>query len=352
MGNPAAVRRAMSGYTPVFGSIFQGTLCGRWPDTGVWLCLLALADKHGHVDMTLPYISAVTGVPVETLGDCVTRFMEPDPQSRTKEDEGRRLRSIDASRGWGWVVINHAKYREKARLQAKDSRRTDSGEDVQRKRRDRTESAGLYYRENMRCSYCGDRATGPDAIDCKEPHVEENCVPACHRCNTSKHTRPLLTFLNTCKWVKSDVVMADEKLSRLVNFNGNSFVPRNYECPPSSPSHTHTQTHTQTHSEASDVETQSNSTPLNTTQPEMDMRYADLAIPLREAGVQVTSMHPVLVGWVNDGFTLDDCLGALAIARQAKGQEDQIHANYLDKIVRSKGLKTKAAAIADNRRWM
>lgn len=128
----------MSGYTPVFSSIFQGTLCGRWPDTGVWLCLLALADKHGHVDMTVSYISAITGVPAEMLSECITRFMAEDPQSRTQEQEGRRLRSIDAGRGWGWVIVNHAKYREKARLQSKDSRRTDAGEDAERKRLDRT----------------------------------------------------------------------------------------------------------------------------------------------------------------------------------------------------------------------
>lgn len=60
---------------------------------------------------------------------------------------------------------------------------------------------------------------------------------------------------------------------------------------------------------------------------------AELAIPLIEAGVKVSSMHPDLVAWVRDGFTLEQCQGALAIARQSK-PVGPIHARYLDTILR------------------
>lgn len=127
----------MSGYTPVFDSVFQGTLCGRWPDTGVWLCLLALADKHGNIDSTIPYISAVTGIPTQILAECIERFMAPDPLSRTQTDDGRRLVPIDPDRNWGWVVVNHGKYREKARKQMQQIAATESGRDAERKRIER-----------------------------------------------------------------------------------------------------------------------------------------------------------------------------------------------------------------------
>lgn len=117
----------MSGYTPVFDSVFQGTLCGRWPDTGVWLCLLALADRDGRIDSTIPYISAVTGIPAQTLTECIERFTAPDPASRTPSEDGRRLVLIDPERAWGWRVVNHAKYREKARLLSKNQREIESG---------------------------------------------------------------------------------------------------------------------------------------------------------------------------------------------------------------------------------
>lgn len=62
---------------------------------------------------------------------------------------------------------------------------------------------------------------------------------------------------------------------------------------------------------------------------------ARLAIQLREAGVKVSSIHPTLVGWVRDKFTQLQCMQAVAIAREALGPNEHIHANYLDKILRS-----------------
>lgn len=122
----------MAGYTPVFDSIFTGTLCGKYPDTAAWLFLLALADKHGVIDMTPQYISNVTGMPVPDLVGCIQRFMEPDPHSRTTECEGRRLVPIAADRDWGWRIVNHGLYRERARLMAKNEREVQSGANAQR----------------------------------------------------------------------------------------------------------------------------------------------------------------------------------------------------------------------------
>jgi hypothetical protein len=127
----------MSGYTPVFRTVFEGSLCGQYPDTAAWLFMLALADKNGCVDKTPQYISAVTGMPVEELQTCIDRFMQPDPASRSSAEEGRRLVPIDVHRAWGWRIVNHEQYRERARKAAYDADRTASGADAERKRRQR-----------------------------------------------------------------------------------------------------------------------------------------------------------------------------------------------------------------------
>lgn len=134
----------MSGYTPVFSSVFSGSLCGQYPDTAAWLFLLAMADKHGVVDVTPEYISRVTGMPVNDLLACISRFLEPDPASRTKENEGRRLALVDPARSWGWRIVNHHLYRERARKQASDADRVVSGANAERmreRRRDPTRPA-------------------------------------------------------------------------------------------------------------------------------------------------------------------------------------------------------------------
>jgi hypothetical protein len=127
----------LSGYTPIFASVFDGTLHGRWPHTGVWLCLLAMADKHGLIDKAPRAIASDIGIEVQTLLECITDFCSPDPDSRTAESDGRRMELIDPSRPWGWRIVNHGKYRERARKQAWDAERTASGRDAERKRQER-----------------------------------------------------------------------------------------------------------------------------------------------------------------------------------------------------------------------
>ena len=109
-------RRSMSGYTPVFNTVLDGTLYGKWPHTGIWVCLLSQVDKHGNIDMVPALLAAKIGVSVEILIQTIHDFMEPDPGSRTKVADGRRLELIDpAARDWGWRVINHEVYRQRAR---------------------------------------------------------------------------------------------------------------------------------------------------------------------------------------------------------------------------------------------
>ena len=42
----------MSGYVPVFRTVFTGSLFGKYPDSAAWLFMLTLADKNGLVDVT------------------------------------------------------------------------------------------------------------------------------------------------------------------------------------------------------------------------------------------------------------------------------------------------------------
>lgn len=104
----------MSGYTPLFSSLATGTLCGKWPDIGLWAIVLALADWQGVVDATPHYISNVTGLPVTEVKACMQRFCEPDPDSRSKAEHGARLILVDPQREWGWRVVNIQLYRDRA----------------------------------------------------------------------------------------------------------------------------------------------------------------------------------------------------------------------------------------------
>lgn len=121
-----------AGYTPAFGTMLTGTLFGKWPHNGIWALLLTRCDRRGFIDETPECIAAAIGIPVKALLKSIDFFMQPDSGSRTPTDDGRRLELIDPTRSWGWRVINHGKYREKARLMAKSAREVEDGANASR----------------------------------------------------------------------------------------------------------------------------------------------------------------------------------------------------------------------------
>lgn len=124
----------MPGYTPVFETMLEGTLYGKWPHTGVWACLLSMTDQKGEINKNPRLIATAIGVPLDQLMQCIADFMAPDPESQSREKEGRRLELLDSSRDWGWRVINAGKYREKARLMGKSKREVEGGSNATRLR--------------------------------------------------------------------------------------------------------------------------------------------------------------------------------------------------------------------------
>ena len=81
--------------------------------------MLAMADKKGKVDGSVPGLARRAGV---ELGECeaaLARLRAPDAYSRTKEHEGRRIEDVDG----GWMLLNHGKYR--AMMSAEDKREVD-----------------------------------------------------------------------------------------------------------------------------------------------------------------------------------------------------------------------------------
>jgi hypothetical protein len=101
----------MSGYTKLFNSIVTSTIWTEDDKTRiVWITMLAIADKNGEVQGSIPGLARIAGVDVESCRTAIGKFLSPDPDSRTKDDEGRRIEEIDG----GWSLLNHQKYREMA----------------------------------------------------------------------------------------------------------------------------------------------------------------------------------------------------------------------------------------------
>jgi hypothetical protein len=115
-------------YTKLHESILTSTIWGEDSDTRVvWVTMLAMANEHGEVESTIPGLARIACVPIEKARAAIDKFMSPDPDSRTPDNEGRRLAKIDG----GWLLLNHELYRLKC---SKDDKRNQAAIRQNRKR--------------------------------------------------------------------------------------------------------------------------------------------------------------------------------------------------------------------------
>ena len=96
-------------FTKLFSSITESTIWVESNETRiVWIAMLAMADRKGRVWGSIPGLANRARVSVDGCRTAIATFLSPDPDSRTKVEEGRRIREIDG----GWQLINYLKYRE------------------------------------------------------------------------------------------------------------------------------------------------------------------------------------------------------------------------------------------------
>ena len=69
--------------------------------------MLALADRFGEVAASVPGLAIAAHVPTESARIAIKILESPDPDSRTPDEDGRRIVRING----GWKIINHNKYR-------------------------------------------------------------------------------------------------------------------------------------------------------------------------------------------------------------------------------------------------
>jgi hypothetical protein len=70
----------------------------------------------------------------------------------------------------------------------------------------------------------------------------------------------------------------------------------------------------------------------------------EMAIALRNLGVATTSDDPTLIGWLRDGYTVDQATAAVGTARIRKPHPERIPAKYLDTILRQPRAPPMSAA--------
>lgn len=99
----------LEGYTKLFPSIIASTI---WDEPNhvriVWITMLALSGPRGEVAASVPGLAHLARVTREECEEALAVLMAPDPYSRTKDHDGRRIEEIEG----GWRILNREKYRD------------------------------------------------------------------------------------------------------------------------------------------------------------------------------------------------------------------------------------------------
>lgn len=96
----------------------------------VFITMLAMANSEGLVEATAPGIARRANLSIETVREAIGELEAPDEDSRTLEDEGRRIMRVDG----GYQVVNYLKYRNKdytateRKRKERDRKRQEAGE--------------------------------------------------------------------------------------------------------------------------------------------------------------------------------------------------------------------------------
>src|SRR5436190_17656495 len=101
----------MPGYTKLYSSIVTSSVwCEPHTTVLVWIAMLAMADADGVVEGSVPGFASLARVTVDEMRSAVATLSFPDPDSRTPENEGRRIRPFPG----GWEILNYWLYRKAA----------------------------------------------------------------------------------------------------------------------------------------------------------------------------------------------------------------------------------------------
>ena len=79
----------------------------------LWITFLALKDENGFVATSRQGLKQTANITQEEFDRGLNTLESPDPDSRTPDNEGRRVSKMYG----GWLVLNHEKYRDSDQMQ-------------------------------------------------------------------------------------------------------------------------------------------------------------------------------------------------------------------------------------------
>ena len=109
-----------TGFVKLFSTILDSSVWSEELHVRiVWITMLAMADRNGRVDAAVSGVARRACVTREQAVEAIARLESPDFDSRTPDNDGRRLAKTDG----GWHILNYKKYRQLGAEEAERARK-------------------------------------------------------------------------------------------------------------------------------------------------------------------------------------------------------------------------------------
>lgn len=135
-------------YAKVFRQFFESTINEEPLHVRLlFIFMLMQANDDGVVDATPQSLARSFNMPLDQVTEGLARLCAPDPSSRSREEEGRRLIPIRAT--YGWRIVNYIAYRN---IQREEDRRTYHREYGRKRRALRRKATGSRVNNRQQAS--------------------------------------------------------------------------------------------------------------------------------------------------------------------------------------------------------
>lgn len=96
-------------FTKLWASILESSIWSEPVENRVvWITMLTMADRNGFVGASIDGLARRANVSIDAVRAALVTFQQPDPNSRNKDNEGRRIEEVPR----GWHILNYTYFRD------------------------------------------------------------------------------------------------------------------------------------------------------------------------------------------------------------------------------------------------
>lgn len=117
-----------------FSKMYRGSMRGKGPEVfALWPYIISNCDRYGFLELNPEIVAFEIGMPEDRVIAVLDGFLKPDPKSRRKELEGRKLERVEE---YMYRVVNYEYYRSQKNVEDRRDSNREAAERYREKKKE------------------------------------------------------------------------------------------------------------------------------------------------------------------------------------------------------------------------